>query len=85
MIRGFAESKSAPGPDGSAYVLDWSDTGECHESNGVHRTSGRIFKISYGDPKASRTRRSRENSRRTVSNASFATRMSGSSGNCARG
>jgi putative membrane-bound dehydrogenase-like protein len=39
------------GPDGGVFVLDWSDTGECHESNGVHRTSGRIYKITYGDPK----------------------------------
>ena len=39
------------GPDGGVFVLDWSDTGECHESTGVHRTSGRIFKITYGDPK----------------------------------
>ncbi len=35
------------GPDGSVFVLDWSDTGECHEHTGVHRTSGRIFKIKY--------------------------------------
>ncbi|MBE2283235.1 MAG: c-type cytochrome [Prosthecobacter sp.] len=39
------------GPDGSGFILDWSDTGECHESTGVHRTSGRIFRISYGEPK----------------------------------
>lgn len=39
------------GPDGGVYVLDWSDTGECHESSGVHRTSGRIYKITYGEPK----------------------------------
>ena len=39
------------GPDGAVYVLDWSDIGECHESDGVHRTSGRIFRISYGKPK----------------------------------
>ncbi|MGB7344559.1 MAG: PVC-type heme-binding CxxCH protein [Pirellulaceae bacterium] len=37
------------GPDGSVFVLDWSDTGECHEHTGVHRTSGRIYKVSYGD------------------------------------
>lgn len=37
------------GPDGNVFVIDWSDTGECHESTGVHRTSGRIFKIIYGD------------------------------------
>ncbi len=35
------------GPDGSVYILDWSDTGECHESTGVHRTSGRIFKVTH--------------------------------------
>lgn len=35
------------GPDGNMVVLDWSDTGECHESTGVHRTSGRIYKMSY--------------------------------------
>ncbi len=39
------------GPDGGVFVLDWSDTGECHERNGVHRTSGRIFKITHGEPK----------------------------------
>jgi putative membrane-bound dehydrogenase-like protein len=39
------------GPDGGVYVLDWSDTGECHERNGVHRTSGRIYKITHGESK----------------------------------
>ncbi|WP_435011130.1 PVC-type heme-binding CxxCH protein [Tundrisphaera lichenicola] len=39
------------GPDGNVFVLDWNDSGECHESTGVVRTSGRIFKFSYGDPK----------------------------------
>ncbi|WP_197439703.1 PVC-type heme-binding CxxCH protein [Calycomorphotria hydatis] len=37
------------GPDGNVYMIDWSDTGECHEASGVHRKSGRIYKISYGD------------------------------------
>ncbi len=36
------------GPDGQLYIIDWSDTGECHESTGVHRTSGRIYRIRYG-------------------------------------
>lgn len=40
------------GPDGGVFVLDWSDTGECHEATGVHRTSGRIYKITHGDPPA---------------------------------
>jgi putative membrane-bound dehydrogenase-like protein len=38
-----------PGPDGAVYLLDWSDTGECHEHTGVHRTSGRIYRIGYGE------------------------------------
>jgi putative membrane-bound dehydrogenase-like protein len=36
------------GPDGSVYVIDWSDTGDCHEHSGIHRLSGRIFRFSYG-------------------------------------
>jgi putative membrane-bound dehydrogenase-like protein len=39
------------GPDGGVFIADWSDTGECHESDGVHRSSGRIYKVSYGKPK----------------------------------
>ncbi len=39
------------GPDGGVFVLDWNDTGECHEATGVYRTSGRIYKITYGDSK----------------------------------
>jgi putative membrane-bound dehydrogenase-like protein len=46
----FRGIEISTGPDGSGYILDWSDTGECHDSTGVHRTSGRIFKISYGKP-----------------------------------
>jgi putative membrane-bound dehydrogenase-like protein len=39
------------GPDGSVYVIDWSDTGECHEHDGIHRLSGRVFRFSYGEPR----------------------------------
>jgi deoxyribose-phosphate aldolase len=28
-----------------------ASVGECHEATGVHRTSGRIYKITYGEPK----------------------------------
>ena len=35
------------GPDGNVYLTDWSDLGECHDRDGVHRTSGRIYKISH--------------------------------------
>ncbi|MBI1313988.1 c-type cytochrome [bacterium] len=43
--RWFRGMDLSTGPDGAAYVIDWSDTGECHEHTGVHRTSGRIFRI----------------------------------------
>ncbi|MEM7603121.1 MAG: PVC-type heme-binding CxxCH protein, partial [Verrucomicrobiota bacterium] len=35
------------GPDGQVWVNDWSDTGECHDNDGIHRTSGRIYRIVY--------------------------------------
>ena len=38
-------------PDGNVVVSDWSDSGECHDNDGVHRTSGRIYKIVYGESK----------------------------------
>jgi putative membrane-bound dehydrogenase-like protein len=39
------------GPDGGVYLTDWSDTGECHETDAdnAHRETGRIFKVTYGD------------------------------------
>jgi putative membrane-bound dehydrogenase-like protein len=40
------------GPDGGVYFCDWCDLGECHDHDGVHRTSGRIFKVSFGKAKA---------------------------------
>jgi len=38
------------GPDGAVYLVDWSDTGECHEHTGVHRNSGRIYRVTFGRP-----------------------------------
>jgi hypothetical protein len=38
------------GPEGAIYVSDWSDNGECHDHDGIHRTSGRIYRIAYGNP-----------------------------------
>jgi putative membrane-bound dehydrogenase-like protein len=40
------------GPDGSVFVTDWSDTGECHSLKNTQRSTGRIYKISYGKPAA---------------------------------
>jgi putative membrane-bound dehydrogenase-like protein len=39
------------GADGGVFIADWTDVGECHENDGVHRTSGRIYKVTYGTPK----------------------------------
>ena len=38
------------GPEGAIYVSDWSDNGECHDHDGIHRTSGRIYRIAFGNP-----------------------------------
>ena len=47
----FRGIEISQGPDGAVTILDWSDIGECHDQDGIHRTTGRIFKVSYGDPK----------------------------------
>jgi putative membrane-bound dehydrogenase-like protein len=39
------------GPDGGVFVSDWNDFGECHDYDGAYRTSGRIYKITYGKTK----------------------------------
>ena len=39
------------GPDGGVFVSDWNDFGECHDSDGSYRTSGRLYKITYGNAK----------------------------------
>lgn len=44
------------GPDGGVYVLDWSDTGECHGHDGVNRESGRIYKLTYEGPSKTRVK-----------------------------
>ncbi len=42
------------GPDGSVFMTDWSDMGECHETDAdnAHRENGRIYKVTYGSPAA---------------------------------
>ncbi|HTU27288.1 MAG TPA: family 16 glycoside hydrolase, partial [Pirellulales bacterium] len=42
------------GPDGQVYMIDWYDKNACHHGNvqGHDRSNGRIFKITYGEPKA---------------------------------
>jgi len=41
------------GPDGGVFVSDWNDFGECHDTDGVYRSSGRIYKITYENVKPS--------------------------------
>ena len=50
----FRGIEISQGPDGAVTILDWSDIGECHDQDGIHRSTGRIFKISYGDAKQSK-------------------------------
>jgi putative heme-binding domain-containing protein len=47
----FRGIELSQGPDGAVTILDWSDIGECHDQDGIHRTTGRIFKVGYGNPK----------------------------------
>jgi len=35
------------GPDGALWLSDWADLGECHDMDGVHRDSGRIYRLSH--------------------------------------
>ncbi len=39
------------GPDGGLYIIDWYDPRACHGQTPEHRETGRIYKITYGDPK----------------------------------
>jgi len=41
------------GADGNMFVSDWSDTGECHTYR-PNRDTGRIYKISHGEPDKTR-------------------------------
>ncbi|MEM6979038.1 MAG: PVC-type heme-binding CxxCH protein, partial [Planctomycetota bacterium] len=41
----FRGMELTAGPDGNIFIADWSDLGECHEHTGVHRDSGRIYKL----------------------------------------
>ncbi|MDB5297641.1 MAG: hypothetical protein JWO31_3624, partial [Phycisphaerales bacterium] len=45
-FRGIAIKQ---GPEGSVYVSDWTDTGECHNFEKADRTNGRIYRVTHGD------------------------------------
>lgn len=46
----FRSTVQITGPDGSVFIADWSDLGECHDSDGSYRSSGRIYKVTHGMP-----------------------------------
>ncbi|QDU27448.1 Cytochrome c [Anatilimnocola aggregata] len=48
-FRGLAVKQ---GPDGSVYMTDWCDTGECHDYIECDHSNGRIYKITHGTAKA---------------------------------
>ena len=39
------------GPNGEVYVIDWSDTGECHSTRNTRKETGRIYRITFGETK----------------------------------
>lgn len=63
------------GPDGNMYVIDWSDTGECHEHTGVHRTSGRIYRVAYQDDGKAETKNDAVKDLRTMDSLDLANLM----------
>jgi putative membrane-bound dehydrogenase-like protein len=38
------------GPDGAVYAADWSDTDSCHSRPNTRRETGRIHRITHGQP-----------------------------------
>jgi len=37
------------GPMGEVMVAEWTDLGECHDRDGIHRSSGRLFEVWHGE------------------------------------
>ncbi|PAW74225.1 MAG: hypothetical protein B9S33_22195 [Pedosphaera sp. Tous-C6FEB] len=46
----FRGSALHTGPDGGVFVADWNDFGECHDFDGSFRASGRLYKVTFGQP-----------------------------------
>jgi hypothetical protein len=47
----FRSTVQITGPDGGVFIADWNDYGECHDSDGSYRSSGRIYRVTYGTPR----------------------------------
>ncbi|MDA7921811.1 c-type cytochrome [Verrucomicrobiales bacterium] len=37
------------GPYGEMMMAEWTDLGECHDRDGIHRSSGRLYEVWYGN------------------------------------
>lgn len=37
------------GPHGEIMIAEWTDLGECHDRDGIHRSSGRLYEVWHGD------------------------------------
>ena len=48
----FRATDLKQGPHGEMMVAEWTDFGECHDRDGVHRTSGRLYRVWHGDSPA---------------------------------
>jgi len=46
----FMGVQAKAGPDGGVYIIDWNDTGECHSYVNTQKSTGRIYKVTYGKP-----------------------------------
>lgn len=42
------------GPQGEMMIAEWTDLGECHDRDGIHRSSGRLYEVWYGERPAKR-------------------------------
>ena len=52
--RWFRGMELKAGPDGGVFLTDWTDIGECHETDAdlAHRENGRIYKLTHGKTRA---------------------------------
>ncbi len=44
----FRATDLKQGAYGEMMTAEWTDFGECHDRDGIHRSSGRIYRIGYG-------------------------------------
>lgn len=45
----FRATDLKQGPFGEMMMSEWTDLGECHDRDGIHRSSGRIYRVWHGD------------------------------------